>query len=155
MNPKLAKALHDDFYIFLRKSFNSCHPTKIFRGYPYLEYLCHYAEQFETGAEKRLIINLPPRHLKTFVFSKALSAWILGRNPSTEIMVLTCSEGLAKDIARTVRAILQTDWYKETFPTRIAKDRSSVLDFATTAGGACFTPSGASASGCGKLATGS
>jgi len=148
MSPNLRKALREDFFIFLRKAFGSCHPTKDFRPYTYLEFLSDYAERFEAGAEKNLIINLPPRHLKTFIFSKALPAWILGRNPSSEILVLTCSEGLAKDIAYQIRSILRTEWYRAAFPTRIAKDRGSLLDFATTAGGACFTtPIGASFTG--------
>jgi predicted phage terminase large subunit-like protein len=145
MDPKLAKALNEDFYIFLRKAFEWCHPSKEFRHYPYLEYLCYLGERFEGGAETRAIVTIPARHLKTFTFSKALPAWILGRTPSAEIMILTCSEGLAKHIAHAVRSMVLADWYQEAFPTRIARDRGSVLDFATTAGGECFSsPVGAS-----------
>jgi predicted phage terminase large subunit-like protein len=33
------------------------------------------------------------------------------------------------------------DWFKEVFPTRVAKDHSAVMDFATTAGGALYAVS--------------
>src|SRR3954466_4012324 len=114
-DPNLLAALYNDFYIFFRKAFASCHPTKTFRNYPYLEYLCYLAAEIEAGELTRLNLAIPPRHLKTSIFSKALPAWIFGRNPSKEIMILTCSEPLAQEIAYQIRAIMLMDWDKQAF----------------------------------------
>jgi len=88
-----------------------------------------------TGKTKRLIINLPPRHFKTWIGSICLSAWILGHRPSAKILMLTYGQELADKIARAIRAIMRSAWYKELFKkTRLAS--SKLDDFATTAGGA-------------------
>ena len=56
-------------------------------------------------------------------------------------MIVTYSEQLAENIARNIRSILLSDWFKEVFQTRVAKDHSAVRDFATTAGGALYAVS--------------
>jgi predicted phage terminase large subunit-like protein len=142
---ELWKALREDFYIFLRKAFAEVHPAKDFQKHPYIEYLCYVAARVEAGDITRTNVNIPARHLKTFIFSKAFPAWLLGRQPASEVMIITGNEPLAKEIPYAIRAIMQMPWYKEVFATRIAVDRSRLLDFATSAGGGCFTrPMGAS-----------
>ena len=74
--------------------------------------------QFADGLIKRLLVNLPPRHLKTYLGSVCLAAWILAHNPSTKIMILACSEQLAEKIARLIRSILLAEWYRAIFPTQ-------------------------------------
>ena len=56
-------------------------------------------------------------------------------------MVVTYAEQLAESIARWIRGILQSEWFKEAFSTRIAKDHSAVMDFGTTAGGQLYAAS--------------
>lgn len=101
----------------------------------YLELLAGRLADLVTGDSKRLIVNLPPRHFKTWMGSICLSAWILGHHPSAKILMLTYGQELADKIARAVRAIMRSAWYKELFKkTRLAS--SKLDDFATTAGGA-------------------
>ena len=45
----------------------------------YLQLLADRLAGVVTGKTKRLIVNLPPRHFKTWIGSVCLSAWILGR----------------------------------------------------------------------------
>jgi hypothetical protein len=83
-------------------------------------------------------VNLPPRHLKTFASSICLPAFILGRDPSAKIMIVTYGENLATEIADRVRGIMRAAWYRATFNTRISPDHARVSDFATTAGGGVY-----------------
>jgi hypothetical protein len=102
----------------------------------YLELLAARLAGVLTGDSKRLIVNLPPRHFKTWIGSVCLSAWILGRDPSAKILIVTYGQELADKIAHTIRGILRSEWYKELFKkTRLAKSRSKLVDFVTTAGG--------------------
>lgn len=113
--------------------------------WPYMLLICAALQCLADGHRKKLIINLPPRHLKTTLCSVLLAAWELGRFPDKEILVVTCSEGLAREIASGVRIILESDWYRKLFPgTKIQVGRRTLLDFKTTAGGGLFaTPIGA------------
>jgi predicted phage terminase large subunit-like protein len=103
---------------------------------PYLQLLADRLAGVVTGKTKRLIVNLPPRHFKTWIGSVCLSAWILGRDPSAKILIVTYGQELADKIAHTIRGIMRSEWYRELFKeTRLAKSRSKLVDFVTTAGG--------------------
>src|ERR1700730_12534081 len=103
---------------------------------PYLQLLADRLAGVVTGKTRRLIVNLPPRHFKTWIGSVCLSAWILGRDPSAKILIVTYGQELADKIAHTIRGIMRSEWYRELFKkTRLAKSRSKLVDFVTTAGG--------------------
>ena len=48
---------------------------------------------------------------------------------------------MSKAIARNIRTILQSSWFKELFATRIKKGHAEVTDFGTTSGGGVFVTS--------------
>jgi predicted phage terminase large subunit-like protein len=130
-----------DFEAFAQKAFGQQHGGEGLGRQRYIDYLCHELAKVADGETKKLVINLPPRHLKTFLAAICLTAWMLGRKPSAKIIVVTYSEALAKDIAYQIRDILKSNWYKEIFTTRLAEDRSSVFDFGTKQGGSVYAVS--------------
>jgi predicted phage terminase large subunit-like protein len=138
--PELRAVLQKDYASFLRRSFRTINGDKLGKE-PYLDYLGYEIELFAKGKTRRLVINMPPRHLKTFAGSICLSAWTLAHKPSTQIMIITNTDKLCTDIAYDIRTILQAEWFKDTFPTRIAEDRSRVTDFATKDGGGVYAVS--------------
>src|SRR3954452_15817634 len=140
MKSELKSIIRNDFHSFARKAIVELSGTKIGDD-RYLEYLGSQLMDFVEGKTRRLIVNLPPRHLKTSYFSVCLAAWHFAHNPSAKIMIVTYAEQLAKSIARDIRSILQSEWFKEVFPTRVAKDHAAVMDFGTTAGGALYASS--------------
>jgi hypothetical protein len=137
----MERALRQSFEVFVRKVFRDLHDGETLGQEPYLEYLCHELEQVAKGETRRLVINLPPRHLKTFLGSICLAAWILARKPSTKILVVTYADQLAQHIAYQIRQILQLRWYIKAFGTRIAENRAKVNDFATVQGGGVYAAS--------------
>ena len=72
--------------------------------------------KIQSGEERRLIVNLPPRSLKSITFSVALPAFLLGLNPRLRIICVSYSGDLAKKLANDFRAILESDWYRRIFP---------------------------------------
>jgi predicted phage terminase large subunit-like protein len=135
-----AELLLGDFECFVRMAFRSENDGQELGDEPYITYVSRWlAEATKDGI--RFVLNMPPRHLKTFLASVCLLAWLLARNPAEKIIIVTYSEQLARDIAYRVRKILQSSWYKKFFSTRLADDRTSVTDFATTAGGGVYAVS--------------
>src|SRR5437667_10124717 len=55
------------------------------------------------GKIRRLIINLPPRHLKSLIASIAFPAWCLGHDPSAQILCVSYAQDLADKLARDCR----------------------------------------------------
>jgi predicted phage terminase large subunit-like protein len=135
MNANLRSTLRRDFESFLLKA----HGETL--NDAYISYLASELAKVANCETKRLIVNLPPRHLKTFASSICLPAFILGRNPCAKIMIVTYGENLAVEIAHSIRGILRSAWYRTTFGTRISPDHARVSDFATTAGGGVYAVS--------------
>jgi predicted phage terminase large subunit-like protein len=79
------------------------------------------------------VVTLPPRHLKTFLASICLPAWLLAHCPSARILILSYGQELADKIAYAIREILRSAWFRRIFKARIA--RSQLTDFITTANG--------------------
>ena len=80
----------------------------------------------------RLIINLPPRHLKSLMASIAFPAWCLGHGPSAQILCVSYAQDLADKLARDCRSIMMSRWYRQIFSTRLAAHRQAVQEFITT-----------------------
>src|ERR1700733_5691380 len=140
MLPTAKKLIRDDFASFVRKAYRDDHSEPLGKE-PYIDYLCRELGRVADGDTQRLVINLPPRHLKTFLGAVYLPAWVLAKDPSVRIMVITYGEELAGHITHQIRRVLRSSWFEEIFMTRIAKDRSRVDDFATTKGGGVFATS--------------
>ena len=68
------------------------------------------------GTIKRLIINIPSRSLKSLMGSVSFPAFVLGRDPSKRIIVVSYGEDLAVKLANDFRAIVDSDWYRRLFP---------------------------------------
>jgi predicted phage terminase large subunit-like protein len=128
--------LRSDLLSFARKAFRNVNTHKRMSEDRFLELLASRLAEVVTGNTKRLIVNLPPRHFKSWIGSICLSAWILGHDPSAKILIVTYGQELADKIAHTIREILRSEWYQELFPkTKLAKSRSKLEDFVTAAGG--------------------
>jgi hypothetical protein len=95
----------------VRKAFYDDHNGEKLGKEPYIGHLCYHFELFTKGETKRLVVNLPPRHLKTFLGSICLTAWLLAHNPSARIMVVAFGDKLAEEITFRIRHILRSDWY--------------------------------------------
>ena len=88
------------------------------------------------GKIRRLIINMPPRYLKSLLASVAFPAWCLGHDPAAQILCASYAQELADKLSRDCRRILASDWYQQLFPTtRLSPRHQAVPEFETTAQG--------------------
>ena len=129
--------LRQHFSLFLMRVFGDLHPgAAALAPAWYLQAICHALTQAAADQGSRLVITVPPRHLKSVAASVAFPAYLLGRDPSARIMVATYSQDLARLHATQCRTIMQADWYRQLFPrTRIADDGNRMLELVTTLGG--------------------
>jgi predicted phage terminase large subunit-like protein len=123
-----------DFMSFIERSFYELNPQTPFFRAPYIELIATKLEAVRRGQVKRLIINLPPRQLKSHSASIAFVAWLLGHDATKHVICASYGQDLADKLARDCRNIMNASWYKELFPTRLS-DRKAVNDFTTTAQG--------------------
>src|SRR6266851_7264558 len=110
MTKELNKLVQTELLAFALKAFAGLNKGKQLTVHPYVKLLVKYLERVATGETKRLVITLPPRHLKTFMASVCLAAWILAHRPSSKILLLSYGQELADKIAFAIREILQSEW---------------------------------------------
>lgn len=84
----------------------------------HIKAICDALEKVYTWETKRLIINIPPRSLKTEIVSKAFPVWCLWHEPNLKFMGISYSASLAEDNSWGARDMYTSDTYLEVFPRR-------------------------------------
>ena len=79
-------ALRQDFRAFLHRSVLALSPGGLFLPNWHIDAIAYVLEEIRAGRIKRLIINLPPRHLKSIMVSVAFPAFLLGHEPRRRII---------------------------------------------------------------------
>ena len=124
--------LRNDFAFFASRCFHELNPQAELAMNWHLEVIAAKLAAVRDGEIRRLIINLPPRHLKSLLASIAFPAWCLGHDPSAQILCVSYAQDLSDKHARDCRSIMMNRWYQRIFPTRLAPHRHAVQEFITT-----------------------
>src|ERR1700758_365648 len=127
--------LRTDFALFAARCFHDLNPQTELAMNWHLEVIAAKLMAVRQGKIRRLIINLPPRHLKSLLASIAFPAWCLGLDPTAQVLCVSYAQDLADKLARDCRAIMMSPWYRRLFPTRLAPHRQAVQEFITTGQG--------------------
>jgi len=133
----LAAARRTNLSFFVMKVFETLHPGEPpLRLAFYVLAMSHALQEVADGRKRRLVITVPPRHLKSITAAVALVAWMLGHDPTVKIMVASYSQDLARHHSNLTRTIMQSAWYKRDFPATLISERGNrALELETTAGG--------------------
>src|ERR1700730_14327829 len=132
----LEALLRNDFRAFVHKVFATLSPGQAYVPTWHVEAIAWQLERVRRGEIRRLIINMPPRSLKSIAASVAFPAFVLGHDPSRRIICVSYSGDLAKKHANDFRAVLESPWYRSTFPTaRIGPFKNTETEIELTARG--------------------
>jgi predicted phage terminase large subunit-like protein len=112
----LKAASRSDFVTFLHRCFLVLNPGATFWPNWHIEAIAYQLERCLRGEIKRLIINLPPRHLKSLTASVAFPAFILGHDPSQRIITLSYGSELSDKHSADFRSIVNAPFYRDLFP---------------------------------------
>jgi predicted phage terminase large subunit-like protein len=134
-------ACRADFYTFMTRCFADLHGSAPFLPNWHMEVIAAQLQDCLEGRIKRLIINLPPRHLKSHMASIAFPAFWLGHRPNASIINVTYGQALSDKFARECRSVMTSGWYAKLFATRLINSRAALQDLTTTAGGSRFATS--------------
>lgn len=135
-----AGILRADFGMFVPYAFKKVHDENL-GDQKYIFLMVYAINRLLNRKTRRLLINLPPQHLKSFVGSLCLAAFLLGTQPRLRILLLAYNDDFAANLAGKIRAMMQTPWYQAIFPTRLKDGHSRINDFETTEGGGIYAVS--------------
>jgi predicted phage terminase large subunit-like protein len=132
----------DNFSKFVEESFKELYPNVEFLNNWHIDLICYNLEQAAQGKIKRLIINVPPRSLKSFCVSVAWPAWLLGHNQYSKIMVASYSQILSVKHSIDCRRLIASPYYQHKFPkVQLSKEHNQKSKFMTINGGYRFATS--------------
>jgi predicted phage terminase large subunit-like protein len=124
--------LRRDFAAFAQRAFYELNPRADFTPNWHVEVVAAKLAAVRAGEIRRLVVNLPPRHLKSHLASVAFPAWCLGRDPTCRLLCVSYAQDLADQLARDCRRILASGWYRALFATRLSATKNAVQEFVTT-----------------------
>src|SRR5207245_7426122 len=117
------------------RCFYQLNPSTRFMMNWHIEVLASMLDDCRKGKVRRLIINVPPRSLKSLAASIAFPAWVLGHNPAAQLLCVSYAQDLSVKFARECRSVMTSDRYRRTFSTRLSPQKQAVEEFVTTANG--------------------
>lgn len=135
-------AARRDLTLFAWLVCGNAHTARPIKWRWYHNAICHHLQQVFDGKIRRLIINVPPRHLKSWIASVAFPAFVLGHQPSAKVVCMSYSAELGSVFARNCRDAMRAEFYQALFPnSEIHRDRHAAHDFNTTERGSRSTMS--------------
>lgn len=110
------EALQREFSCFFQQSFQTLNSGSQFEDNWHLDAISEYLRAVEQQQVKRLIINMPPRYLKSLAVSVAWPAWLLGQDPARRILVASYAQSLSLKHSLDSRDLLQAPWFRAVYP---------------------------------------
>ena len=109
----IAQAFHDailrrNFELFLRRCLMTLNPGSPYLPNWHIAAIAYQLERIRRGEITRLIINMPPRHLKSLTVSVAFPAYLLGHEPWHRIFAISYGSELSSKHASDFRSIVES-----------------------------------------------
>lgn len=103
--------------------------------------ICKALDDVIKGRTRKLIINIAPRFGKTVLCSQMFIAYGLALNPNSKFLHLSYSGSLTQENSLAVKGILESEYYKAVFDTRIEFGNNTKSKWGTTDGGGEYATS--------------
>ncbi|PWJ92723.1 hypothetical protein C8D77_102498 [Mesorhizobium loti] len=112
---KLKLGYRTQFRLFVDFAFREIHPGPLHANW-HIDVMVDALAGIANGGQGRLILNAPPRSLKSFCGSIALPAFLLGRNPTKQILIVVGNPGLGIELLAKLRKLMSSPRYRALFP---------------------------------------
>jgi len=143
-----AEIYRRSFYEFSLDAFNVLHNGQPMVENWHIKYLCDKLQEVALrvikGEERQrhLLINVPPRTLKSELVNVFLSAWVWALKDSLQIISSSYSASLSTGLSVQARRLILSDWYKKHFPNvELSIDQKQKTKFSTPNGGLRYSTS--------------
>ncbi|MEQ1790519.1 MAG: phage terminase large subunit [Rickettsiales bacterium] len=122
-----------DFTTFIGKTLRTVDPSAEYLPNWHIDLIAEYLEAARKSEITRLIINMPPRSLKSVCVSVAWPAWILGHDPKSRIIAASYAASLSLKHSLDCRLLVSSPWYQKVFPkVKLTHGQNEKHKFVTT-----------------------
>lgn len=136
---------------FARQAWRQVEPSRPYSHNWHIDMICEHLEAVSRREIRNLIINIPPRHMKSLLVSVFWPAWSWGPNnkPHEEWLTAAYHPKLSTRDAVKTRRIVESEWYLKNWATNfypqddapeeidsiIRKDQNEKMNYQNVAGG--------------------
>lgn len=127
------------------------HPDTVFLPNWHIDLICEYLEAVTAGQILRLVINIPPRYMKSLLVSVFWPCWEWTQRPSARWLFTSYAETLASRHSLDRRRLLRSAPYRRVAPDiHLSREQQGKLEFHNSMGGIMLATSiGGSVTGTG------
>lgn len=145
--------LERDFGGFVRAAWSILEPATTFTENWHLDLLAEYLTLVRRREIRRLIINVPPRSMKSLTTTVMFPSWVWTTEPHTRFICSSYADSLSIKHSLDRRTLLSSPWYQTLWGSRVkfADDQNLKSEFQNAARGvmlATSTGGGVTGKGC-------
>ncbi len=100
---------------FTKSSWPTIEPGREFHDNWHIDAISEHLQAVVEGDIKRLIINIPPRHMKSISVAVALPAWTWTIQPQKRFLFASYAASLSVRDSVKCRRLIDSPWYKDHF----------------------------------------
>lgn len=105
---------------FVRQAWPVIEPGTPYRANWHIDAICAHLEAVARGEIRNLLINMPPRMMKSIAVSVMFPAWVWLRAPEKRFLYSSYSASLATAHSLATRRVVASDWYRARWGDRFA-----------------------------------
>ncbi len=106
-------AAFEELSSFVKQAWPVLEPTTAFVNGWHIQAICEHLSAVKDGQIKRLLINMPPRHMKSTIVSVMWPVWMWLHDPSIRWLCASYALSLAIRDNRKSRLLIQSKWYQQ------------------------------------------
>lgn len=116
---------------FAKRSWHVLEPATPMKWGKALDVMCSHLEAlaYGTAPTNRHLCNVPPGMMKSLLYSVIFPAWVWTFAPSKSFTGASHEQGLAVRDARKMRLLIESEWYQERWPLKLAGDANAKMNF--------------------------
>jgi hypothetical protein len=113
LNAELAKrSMHE----FIKQCWTTLEPGRVYKDNWHIQAICEHLEAVISGDIRKLIINIPPRHMKSLTCDVAFPCWAWLQKPHLQFMFASYASSLAIRDSVKCRRLINSSFYQNLEP---------------------------------------
>jgi len=117
--------------LYIEQAWHVVEPSTPFVGGWHLDAISEHLQACSTGEIKRLIINIPPRHMKSLAVCVFFPTWVWINEPTSRWLFSSYAQDLSTRDSLKCRRLIQSEWYQSIWGDRyeITSDQNQKTRF--------------------------
>ncbi len=103
---------------FIRQAWSVIEPGTTYIDNWHIELIAEHLQAVNSGEIRRLIINIPPRHMKSIEATVCYSVWTWIQHPEKRFIKVSYSDALSRKHNILSRDIINSPWYQQNWSDR-------------------------------------